>query len=367
MSGFDLGVSVVVPFHGDGLYFNDCLQSISDQRYSKVEVIVIDDASPVAAAPFADPWRDRMDIRTIRLPQNVGTYVARKRGVSQARFPWVTFLDPDDMLLPGALSTMVNTAQESESCVTAIGFQGLYPEQKSAPLGWASDVLLTEPARESLLGLLGQRPNGQSGKLYRTTLCADLFNLWPEEPHLTFAEDFLFNVLAMSKASLVSWSPRRLYGYRQHDASITRSFGIDAAIALSRQVDQIHDTLIGLIPRLDGNGIDPGDLHRLIESRRWRSHLFNFQTRSDLFNENQTKRADSLAQLNKDRPELAGPILALFEQRQSLRDQGARRMQTHQSNNRSIRKTHLTEQRSRFEEKIRGLQAQLQTLRGTQD
>jgi glycosyltransferase involved in cell wall biosynthesis len=71
-----------------------------DYPESKFEIIVIDSGSTDATLQSLQPYQDR--IRWIH-QENHGVSAARNRGVVEARFDWIAFLDSDDLWLPAKL------------------------------------------------------------------------------------------------------------------------------------------------------------------------------------------------------------------------------------------------------------------------
>ncbi len=76
-------VSVVVPLYNYAPYIGDCLRSILMQKYSPLEVIVVDDKSTDDSLKRARQFEDR-GVRIIDLPRNVG-FPASKISVSRRR------------------------------------------------------------------------------------------------------------------------------------------------------------------------------------------------------------------------------------------------------------------------------------------
>ena len=97
----------MVPTTGEGIFLIEALDSIEAQARKDVEVIVVDDASAVPAAPrVAEHYPDA---RVVRLEENAGPSAARNKGISIARGDFVTFLDDDDLWTSNALQRMFET------------------------------------------------------------------------------------------------------------------------------------------------------------------------------------------------------------------------------------------------------------------
>ncbi len=109
-------VSVVVTAYrpDDGLL--TAVRSILDQTWTNIEILLVDDASPVEYQPVLDRAAGLGDrIRLIRLPVNVGTYAARNAGVEAAGGEFVTFQDSDDWSHPRRIELQVQPLLQSRA------------------------------------------------------------------------------------------------------------------------------------------------------------------------------------------------------------------------------------------------------------
>lgn len=108
-------LSVVVPFYNVEAYLADCLDSILAQGYDDFEVILVDDGSPDGSREIAERYvaADRR-LRLVTRP-NGGLGAARNTGVREARGAFLTFVDSDDLLPPGALQALMGSALDTGS------------------------------------------------------------------------------------------------------------------------------------------------------------------------------------------------------------------------------------------------------------
>ncbi len=116
-------VSVIVPCYNHGRYLPECLNSILAQDYPALEVVVVDDASTedsTNAVLVEIESRERVTV--VRQSQNAGPSVARNRGIAVARGRYILPVDSDNLLLPGAITSMV---EQLQSAGEQVGF--IYP------------------------------------------------------------------------------------------------------------------------------------------------------------------------------------------------------------------------------------------------
>ena len=96
-------VSVVIPVFEARETLKAALASVAAQTLQPLEILVVDDASPV-------PPDVPAPARTLRAPRNRGPAAARNLGIAAARGRFVAFLDADDLWLPGKLAAQAEAA-----------------------------------------------------------------------------------------------------------------------------------------------------------------------------------------------------------------------------------------------------------------
>jgi GT2 family glycosyltransferase/SAM-dependent methyltransferase len=143
-------VSVVITCHNLGEYVDDAVQSVLDQTFHDVEILLVDDGSDEPATrAVLDNYR-RPRTRVIRTA-NQGLSLARNCGLQQARGAYVSFLDADDMLQPRFLERTVDLLDDRPdvsfaSCwLTAFGAEEFEwtPERCDFPWLLAEDTVCT--------------------------------------------------------------------------------------------------------------------------------------------------------------------------------------------------------------------------------
>lgn len=106
--------SVVIPLYNKEKHIQRAINSVLAQTHQDFELIIVDDGSTdnsyLAACEIQDPR-----IRIIR-QENRGVSAARNRGVAEAQYDWVAFLDADDEWLPEFLEKMSDLIREFPGC-----------------------------------------------------------------------------------------------------------------------------------------------------------------------------------------------------------------------------------------------------------
>ncbi|BBH17792.1 hypothetical protein Back2_20790 [Nocardioides baekrokdamisoli] len=108
-------LSVIVPVFNVVDYLVECLDSIVAQPFEGVHVIIVDDGSTDGSAELAREYAEgRANFEFFEQP-NSGVSIARNTALERVRTPYLTFVDPDDVLPPDAWSTMFSTLRASGS------------------------------------------------------------------------------------------------------------------------------------------------------------------------------------------------------------------------------------------------------------
>lgn len=106
-------LSVITPVYNRADCVERCLASVVTQEVPEgwtLEHVVVDDGSVDGSYGIVETFsRTNLIIRHDRLPENRGTNAARNRAIHLATGKWIVFLDSDDTMLPGAVTTICTT------------------------------------------------------------------------------------------------------------------------------------------------------------------------------------------------------------------------------------------------------------------
>lgn len=89
-------ISIIIPVYNSGKYLNKCLDSIINQTYNNIEIIVVDDGSTDNSLKIIGDYQKRDDRIVLIKQNNQFAGVARNNGLKVARGDYILFLDSDD-------------------------------------------------------------------------------------------------------------------------------------------------------------------------------------------------------------------------------------------------------------------------------
>ena len=108
-------VSIIVPVYGTEAYLTACIDSIRNQSYPHLQIILVDDQSPDCCPEICDAYAGK-DERILAVHQkNKGVSGARNTGLCHVAGDYVMFVDSDDVLYPTAVETLLQDAEEYQA------------------------------------------------------------------------------------------------------------------------------------------------------------------------------------------------------------------------------------------------------------
>lgn len=116
-------ISIIVPIYNVEKYLEKCIESILNQTYRDLEVILVDDGSPDGSPAICDRYAAQ-DSRIRVIHQiNAGVSAARNAGLLAAKGTYIGFIDPDDFVASKMYEKMVSAIEESRSELAICGYE----------------------------------------------------------------------------------------------------------------------------------------------------------------------------------------------------------------------------------------------------
>jgi hypothetical protein len=226
-------VSVIIPCFNHGRFLPECIDSVINQSYGSLEVIVVDDCSSDSATiRVIGEIEDHPMIRVIRLPQNSGPSVARNCGIAEANGRYILPVDADNVLLPNAVADLVEQIQSAGEWVGYI-----YPNYQF--FGTRDDYF--QPPKFNLALLLAGNYCDTCSLIDRTVF--DSGFCYPEDIGLGH-EDWDF-VLTLAENG-IRGEPARAATLLYRKLGFTRSDAVEyASSAFHEEVERRHPELYG--------------------------------------------------------------------------------------------------------------------------
>ena len=130
-------ISVIVPIYKVESYLDRCIQSIVNQTYPNLEIILVDDGSPDGCPAICDAWAEKDSRIKVIHKENGGLSDARNAGMAIATGELISFIDSDDSIEPEFLEKLFGALMEhdadiAECAVSFVDENGNVLRQRSA-------------------------------------------------------------------------------------------------------------------------------------------------------------------------------------------------------------------------------------------
>lgn len=226
-------VSIVVPVYNVEKYLSKCIESIVNQSYENLDVILVDDGSPDGCSTICDKYaHDDGRVRVIH-KTNGGLVSAWKCGLNEAKADWVVFVDGDDWIEKDHISSLVKEQEKSNADIV-VTFTKEVTKSRSrliefeVPLGNYSGSKMIQELYPVMINSGGFEKRGipcsRFGKLIRKRLM--IANLAYEFDHATYKEDFNIvypTLMDAHSISLIS-DENSGYCYRRTEGSMLHGY-----------------------------------------------------------------------------------------------------------------------------------------------
>lgn len=208
-------ISVIVPIYKVEAYIDRCIESIINQTYHNLEIILVDDGSPDQCPEICDEWAKKdKRIRVIH-KKNGGLSDARNVGLAAAKGDYISFVDSDDWIEPDFISVLYTELINANADISACGVD--YVSESGEVLRKRKCDCLCLDKIEALRRLVKEDGVYQTvwNKLYRReTIGSILFEVG------RCNEDDFWTYQIFDRAKKIVITNQTLYHYFQRDGSI---------------------------------------------------------------------------------------------------------------------------------------------------
>lgn len=213
----DCLISIIVPAYNIGKnILSRCINSIVNQTYKNIEIVIVDDGSVDDTRECAD-FFEKKDKRIIAIHQaNKGLGGARNTGVCASHGKYVTFVDSDDVIAQNMIEVLYYSLIKTKSDISIIGMKTLYA---------VCEIESSNDFETKCFGTEETLSKMAYGIDIGVSACAKLFpkHLCIQHPFLekTYYEDLEVTYKIIADCSKIAFSNVGGYGYIRRPGSIT--------------------------------------------------------------------------------------------------------------------------------------------------
>lgn len=211
-------ISVIVPVYNVEFYLRRCLDSIINQTFKDLEIIIIDDCSNDNSNEIVNEYAAK-DTRIVLIvnEKNIGQGLSRQKGINYAHGEYIAFVDSDDYIESEMYEELYRKAKEADYDVVGSDFTYVFSDGRSVLNAIPANKLNGLDYKFILDNLISPEqsnfiPNSLWNKIYKLCFIKEnQIDILSER--VCFLEDLLFNIVFFSCKPTVGWIPKRYYNY----------------------------------------------------------------------------------------------------------------------------------------------------------
>ena len=231
-------ISIIVPAYNAEKYLDHCIESITNQTYKKLEIILIEDGSPDNCGLICDIWAKKDARIKVLHVANGGSARARNIGLLHAKGKYVGFVDADDFLMPSMYETLYQLAINSSAEITECGYYKVTSDVMHNSLNNLEvKTIRSFNTTEALLENVRDTAVQQVvwNKLYLKRVIGNTF--FTEGKYI---DDEFWTYKIIGSAKKIVSTTEKLYCYRQQEASVMhQSFSLRRMDALEAKLQRL--------------------------------------------------------------------------------------------------------------------------------
>lgn len=211
-------VSIIIPIYNVEQYLRRCLNSIAEQTYTNIEIILIDDGSSDGSLKICNEYADKDSRFTVIHKENGGLSSARNVGLSTCNGEYISFVDSDDWVSINYIKNLLKIIHLNKADIAIAEniktFGQLHLPHKQV-------TLTTFSSKEALRQLFCQNQSAfiiSCGKLYKKELFSNL-----RFPIGKYHEDEFTTYKLFYNSKKIVYTSEILYYYYQREGSIAHS------------------------------------------------------------------------------------------------------------------------------------------------
>jgi glycosyltransferase involved in cell wall biosynthesis len=236
-------VSICMPAYNAAKYIDETLESIFNQTYKNIEIVIVNDGSTDDTAKVLEKYADRQNVRIIHT-ENRGQSAAANTAYYHSYGEYIKFFDADDIMNPEHIGAQVKRAVERPDCISFCEVRRFYNDDLSSALIEPKANWKDLPPVEWMVIDHGNGLGMMAAWMFlipRRIL--DRSGLWNEA--LSLINDYEFSPRFLLLAKEVLFTPEAVVFYRSGlSGSLSQSFSKARLLSAFTALEATHQRLI---------------------------------------------------------------------------------------------------------------------------
>ncbi|MBR0097108.1 MAG: glycosyltransferase family 2 protein [Synergistaceae bacterium] len=209
-------LSVIIPAYNTAKFLNKCVESVANQTYKNIEIIIVDDGSQDNTPQICDELANKFNNIKVIHQENQGSNITRRNGFNASRGEYIAFVDSDDYIYLNSYETAIKILEENNADMVQFGIYDVDLDGKIIK-EWQRDDLTLNNASEIYKYFLTSEVASWPlvDKVYKRSLFENL-----EWPKISMTEDYCISAQLFARAQKFMTINKFLYYYVQNPASL---------------------------------------------------------------------------------------------------------------------------------------------------
>lgn len=217
-------ISVIIPVYKVEKYLSKCLESVINQTYKNLEIILVDDGSPDKSGEICDKYASRDERIKVIHKENGGVARARNTGLDAASGDYIGFVDSDDWIEPDMYELLINNATKYDADISMCG-ETVYEEGKIISASSGEELLELSCIEAKKITVVGGTMGYIWNKIYKQSIIGDI----RFDPQYGCSEDLMFVYQLVENTDKLVIDNHAKYNYFRNEGGITKGeFGYGA-------------------------------------------------------------------------------------------------------------------------------------------
>ncbi|WP_349946251.1 glycosyltransferase family 2 protein [Lacrimispora sp. BS-2] len=214
-------VTVIIPIYNQLKYVKRSIDSVIDQIYSDLQIILVNDGSTDGSADVCDEYLKKDSRITVIHKANGGLSSARNAGLEVAQGEYITFLDSDDYLSKTFIKHSIEMCEKHNADISVMDMIYIDEEMNDEIEDNLEEKVFPLSPKKAIEASLYQNLFSccAPGKLYKKHIFEDI-----RFPLKKLSEDLAISHRLLNKANKIIYSNLKGYYYRQQQKSIMHIF-----------------------------------------------------------------------------------------------------------------------------------------------
>lgn len=218
-------ISIIVPIYNKKNSLERCINSILNQTYKNIEIILVNDGSTDGSYTLCNDYLQKDKRIKVIHKKNEGVSSARNIGINNSNGEYIQFVDCDDYIDKNMCESLIEAAIKHNADIIFCGYKVIKNNMKSYEEGIDRCICTVKEIEEEFSELYKRCFfNAPWNKLFKKSIIKSEFN-----QDLSLGEDLIFNLESIKQSKKIVFLKECYYNYiKDEDNSLTSKYREDS-------------------------------------------------------------------------------------------------------------------------------------------